>query len=71
VTRAYGTRGAADVLGILPDGKFLALEIKTGSGRLSRAQAEFIAAVNCRHGVALVVRDRVDDLETQLLRLGY
>ena len=55
-TVRYGTPGAADIVGLLPDGRFLAVEIKTGSGRLSRVQKLWRARCLAVNGVYWVVR---------------
>lgn len=55
-TVRYGlARGGADLIGIGPDGRFLALEIKTATGRLSDEQSLFLALVRRRGGFAAVV----------------
>lgn len=48
--------GSADIIGIGPGGRFLALEVKTPTGRVSPEQARFIALVNQRGGIGAVVR---------------
>ena len=50
----YEIRGVADILGILPDGKFLAIECKTGYNKASNVQKEFIKNINDNGGVAFV-----------------
>jgi len=67
----YGHPGSADILGVCPDGRFLAVECKRPKapgqpgGRLSALQNEFLTAVNKNGGVGIVV-DGVDELEKQL-----
>lgn len=51
-----GHKGHADIFGVLPDGKFLAVEVKTQTGKLSKEQVEFLEAVNNTNGLGLVVR---------------
>lgn len=49
--------GASDVLGIVkPRGRWLALEVKTGKGRLSKEQGKFLAMINAMGGVGREVR---------------
>jgi hypothetical protein len=48
--------GSADLIGWTPDGRFLALEVKTPRGRLSAQQAAFLDAVRAAGGVAACVR---------------
>ncbi len=40
--------GVADILGILPGGRFLAIEVKTRRGRVSSRQKAFLKKVNDR-----------------------
>lgn len=54
----FSTPGASDVFAVLPpNGHFLAIEAKTGKGRLSKAQKDFQAMVNHAGGVYVEVRD--------------
>ena len=48
--------GSADLIGIGPGGKFLALEIKSLTGRLTLQQKLFLDLVTARGGIAAVVR---------------
>ena len=52
--------GSADLIGISHDGVFLAVEVKTPTGRVSPAQTAFIAAVR-RHGGRAGVARSVED----------
>lgn len=55
--RAFvGMRGTGDILGVLPGGRFLSVECKEGSGRLSPDQRLFIDRVNACGGLAVCVR---------------
>ncbi len=60
----YGLcKGASDIIGVCPDGRFLAVEVKTTKGRLTEDQERFIAAVRRsggRAGVARCVDDALD-----------
>jgi hypothetical protein len=60
--------GSSDLIGIAPDGRFLAVEIKTCKGRATPDQVKFIEAVRKRGGIAGIARSPEDALE--LLRLG-
>ena len=55
--------GSADLIGMTPAGRFLAVEVKTKSGRASAEQVKFIAHVNSRGGVAGIARNTEDALE--------
>ena len=61
----YGKPGSSDILGILPDGRMLAIECKTKTGRLSDKQRDFIEDIRSRHGVAFIARS-VEDVELAL-----
>lgn len=67
-----GTRGVADILGILPQetehglqGILLCVECKTAKGVVSDSQKAFLTEIEQRGGLALVVRS-VDELEAKL-----
>jgi len=53
-------RGSSDIIGLTPDGRFLAVEVKTQHGRVTPEQENFIARVGQQGGVAGVCRS-VDD----------
>ncbi len=54
-------KGVADIIGILPDGRFLAIEVKKPGGRLTELQKEFLNAVRHNNGVGIVAYS-VDDV---------
>jgi hypothetical protein len=54
--------GGSDIIGIAPGGRFIALEVKTETGRVSKEQRNFIDAVLRAGGVAGVVRSAEDAL---------
>jgi len=58
------TVGCPDILGIYK-GKFLGIEVKTKSGKLSERQALFIESINMEGGIAFVARS-VDDVMERL-----
>ena len=60
-----GFRGQSDILGMLRDGRFLAVEVKRPGGRLTSEQAAFLAGVSQQGGVAIVATD-VHDVLTVL-----
>jgi len=57
---------SSDLIGIAPCGRFLAVEVKTATGRVSKEQQTFIDAVRRSGGIAGIARS-VDDA-LQLLR---
>ena len=59
-------KGVSDILGILPDGRFLAVECKRENGGVvSPEQKEFLLNINANGGVGIVVRSG-DELARQL-----
>lgn len=60
----YYKKGTADILGIYK-GKFLAIEVKSASGRLSEHQKIFLNQVKENGGIAIVARS-IDDVEILL-----
>ena len=52
----YVIGGISDILGILSDGRFLAIEVKSKTGRPTKEQLTFIENINKRGGVAFVAR---------------
>ena len=53
----FGWPGCSDVLGQLRDGRFLAVECKSPTGRLRPEQTVFLERINGAGGVAFVARD--------------
>jgi hypothetical protein len=59
----YGLcKGSSDVIGVAPDGRFLAVEVKTATGRVRPEQTRFIEAVRAKGGRAGVARSTEDAL---------
>lgn len=54
-TAGLGT-GSSDIVGILPGGRAICCECKTGRGELSAEQARFLRAVNAVGGLGFVAR---------------
>lgn len=58
-------RGISDILGVLPPGgRFLAIEVKTATGKLTEHQLRFLSAVREAGGVAFVARSLDDVIST-------
>jgi hypothetical protein len=53
----FGWPGCSDLIGMLKDGRLLAVEVKAPSGKLRDEQAEFLSLVRRFGGVAFVARD--------------
>jgi len=66
----FGRKGSSDIIGVLPDGRFLAVEVKAAHGRLSSEQSEFIKKVRGMGGVAVITHS-VPELDTALRHEGY
>ena len=62
---SYGKVGSADILGILPDGRFLAIEVKGPGGKASIDQLQFLGDIAKNGGVAFVAFS-VDDVARHL-----
>jgi hypothetical protein len=66
----FGRKGSADILGCLPGGRFLAIEVKAPGGWLSPGQREFLETIKQQGGLAVVVKS-YRDIEAALLEAGY
>src|SRR5262245_43864337 len=66
----FGAPGAADVLGLLPGGRLLAVEVKRPGGKTTGLQRAWLDMVGRAGALALVVIS-VDDLARQLGEAGY
>lgn len=53
-------KGSSDLIGMTPTGQFLAIEVKTATGRVSPDQANFIRAVIAQGGRAGVARSAAE-----------
>ena len=58
--RANTQKGMSDIMGILKDGRTLAIEVKSRTGRMRPGQEEFLQTIRQAGGVAGVCRS-VDD----------
>lgn len=59
----YHIKGVSDILGILPDGRFLAIEVKSKTGKPSPEQVRFIKTINESGGLAFVAKSLEDAQE--------
>lgn len=64
----FGTPGAADITGILPDGRRLEIEVKTPTGRQSEQQKRYQDMIERFGGVYILARS-VDDAVNAVRRL--
>lgn len=51
-------KGFPDIAGVMPTGKFFAIELKTDKGRLSPEQLEWITKLNMTGAMAIVLRSK-------------
>lgn len=58
--RFTSVSGVSDIIGCLPDGRFLAVECKRPGNEPTSDQSDFLNAIRRRGGVALVVYDAAD-----------
>lgn len=56
----FGWPGCSDVIGQLRDGRFLAVECESKTGRPSPEQAAFLERINAAGGVGFIARDLRD-----------
>ena len=62
----YGFKGSSDILGILPDGRFLAIEIKKPKPNKTyptKEQKLFLKNIEINGGIAFVARSLEDVIE--------
>jgi hypothetical protein len=57
--------GVSDILGILPDGRFLAIEVKSARGKPSDDQRTFLQSIKDNGGIAFVART-LEDVKREL-----
>lgn len=62
--------GISDILGILPDGRFFACEVKVKSNKPTKAQQDFIDMINYWGGVGVVAYD-LNDVKRTLTSSQY
>jgi hypothetical protein len=58
----FGTPGAADLSGILEDGRRIEIEVKTATGRQSEQQKRFQAMIEKFNGIYILARS-IEDAE--------
>lgn len=62
--KSYGTKGAADITGIVPPcGRRLEIEVKTGGAVLSPVQVIFLKVIHQEGGIAIWARSITDVAE--------
>lgn len=58
-------KGVPDIIGVLPGGRALFIEVKTKSGTVRKEQAEFIAGLE-RAGALVFVARSIDDVMAKI-----
>ena len=66
----FGKVGSADIIGVLPGGRFLAIEVKAPGGQLIPEQKAFLERVRGLGGIAILARS-FRDIDTALRGEGY
>jgi len=67
---AMSEKGVSDIIGVLPGGRALAIEVKTRKGKLSEHQERFLERFRSAGGLAFVARspgDVVKELKLPVL----
>jgi Holliday junction resolvase len=64
------TPGVPDIIGVLPGGRMLAIEVKTERGKVSPHQERFIKNINDNGGLAFVARSFDDVVRTLKMEVG-
>jgi hypothetical protein len=67
---SFGLKGSSDILGVIPGGRFLAVEVKAPDGRVSPEQREFLADIKNMGGLAIVAKS-FQDIDNALREAGY
>ena len=60
-----GTKGVSDILGVLPDGRFMAIEVKRPGNKATQLQQQFLDNVNDKKGLGFIAYS-VDDVVREL-----
>jgi hypothetical protein len=58
----YGLKGSSDIIGWMPGGKFLAIEVKVGKDKLSEDQFNFLGDAR-RDGCVVIEAKTLQDVE--------
>jgi hypothetical protein len=62
----YGFIGSPDILGIMPDGRYLGIEIKTGNAVQNKNQKKFEAKIKNNNGIYWIIRS-LGELDGKLI----
>ena len=56
----FGAKGAPDIIGMLPSGRFLGIEVKKPGGAVRPEQREFLDQINKNNGLAFIAYNLQD-----------
>ena len=70
VRYGVGGNGGSDLIGIAPDGRFLAVEVKNAVGQPTDAQVRFIKAVIAKGGRAGIARNSDDAVQIAIAKVN-
>lgn len=62
---SYGLKGSPDIIGMLPNGRFLGVEVKTDTGKQTKEQKQFEERCKACGGIYIIARS-IDDLEREV-----
>jgi hypothetical protein len=65
----FGAPGISDIIGCMPNGKFIAVECKVGRNTLTPSQLAFLQQIREADGIAIVAYS-VDDVVEALASIG-
>jgi hypothetical protein len=54
------TLGVSDIVGLLPNGRLFAIEVKSATGRISEHQEQFLNRIKQNEGLAFIARSIED-----------
>lgn len=63
----WSMKGVSDILGVLPDGKFLAIEVKRKGAYPSKEQKKFMQGITDSGGRAILARS-IEDVRQSLVK---
>jgi hypothetical protein len=69
-TSPFAINGTSDILGLMRDGKFLAIECKAKYGKPTPEQIKFLMMVNASGGIGFIARS-LEDVKENLKKYGY
>lgn len=65
----FSRPGIADLIGLTPDGRFVAVEVKANGGRLTDHQEAFLNRIRSNNGIGFIARG-AQDVRTEMAAAG-